>query len=850
MAHPIRRSRSLIATATAVVAFTACSASAGIEDAGTFNRLAAFPVYLNTSVEAETAPEIISATEDGMTLVYSDSPGRSIGFIDIADPANPVAGGAILVDGEPTCVAIFGNTALVPINTSPSFVKPSGLLYVIDVPTRKVRRIIPLGGQPDSIAISPDRQYAAIAIENERDEDLGDGAPPQMPAGFLTIVDLLGGEDGFDSWTTRDVELTGLPILYPTDPEPESVEVNADNQAVLSLQENNAFAIIDLASGAIERAVSAGAVDLEQIDTVRNSLITQVFSQPGRLREPDAVAWIGTSHFASANEGDLDGGSRNFTIFNSRGEVAYDDASNFEHLAAAIGHYPERRSNSKGTEPEATIFATYGEGDEALDLLFVASERGSFIAVYEIDADLPCPGDLDGDGSVAAQDLSLLLSFWGACPPFGEPCPADLDGNGLVDAFDMTMLAANWGTCPVDVEFRQVLPSGFRPEGLLAIPQRNLLVVASEVDDRGGAVRGTVTIYEMDDPTYPQIASETMASGTPIPWGALSGLAASPDDSDTVLTIYDSFYRKSRLFAMDVTCDPAIIFADIPLVDTNGVLLAALEAIKAQLPDTPGFVPASFVDAELNVNLDPEGIAVAVEDAVWLASEGAGNLVDGVSNPGDQPFRSPNLLVRVGDGGVIEQVVSLPIELVRNQLRFGFEGVASVEEGGVEILYVCFQRSWTAAGDPSDKARIGRYDTATGEWTFAHYPLDTPTSPNGGWVGLSEIVSLGNGRFAVIERDNQAGPDATIKRLASFSIDDVVFRRASELANFDTLVKQLDRDLIADGDYQAGVILEKIEGLAVLPGGEALVVTDNDGVNDSSGETQLIRIPGLYPGGK
>lgn len=850
MAQLIRRSRSLIATATAVVAFTACSALAGIEDAGTFNRIAAFPVYLNTSVDAETSAEIIAATEDGMTLVYSDSPGQSIGFIDIADPANPVAGGAIVIDGEPTCVAIFGNTALVPVNTSPSFVKPSGFLYVIDVPSREVRRIIALGGQPDSVAISPDRQYAAIAIENERDEDLGSGDPPQMPAGFLTIVDLVGGESGFDSWTTRDVELTGLPILYPTDPEPEFVAINTENKAVLSMQENNAFAIIDLASGTVERAFTAGAVDLEQIDTVRNSLITQVFSQPGRLREPDAVAWIGNRHFASANEGDLDGGSRNFTIFNVHGEVAYDDASNFEHLAAAIGHYPERRSNSKGTEPESTLFATYGEGDEALDLLFVASERGSFIAVYEIDANLPCPGDLDEDGSVGALDLSMLLSSWGACPPFGDPCPADLDGNSLVDAFDMAILAASWGTCPVGVEFRQVLPAGLSPEGLLAIPHRDLFVVASEVDDREGAVRATVTLYEMDSPSYPQIASETMASGTPIPWAALSGLAASPDDSDIVLTIYDSFYRKSRIFAMDVTCEPAIIFADVPLVDADGVLLAALEAIKAQLPGTPDFVPASFIDAELNVNLDPEGITVAAGDAVWLASEGAGNLVDGVSDPADRPFTSPNLLVRIGDGGVIEQVVSLPIELVRNQLRFGFEGVASVEESGVEILYVCFQRAWTAAGDPSDKARIGRYDTATGAWTFAYYPLDAPTSPNGGWVGLSEIVSLGNGRFAVIERDNQAGPDATIKHLASFSIDGIVFRPSSESAKFDTVVKQLDRDLIAQGDYQAGVILEKIEGLAVLPGGEALVVTDNDGVNGSSGETQLIRIPGLYAGGK
>ena len=39
-----------------------------------------------------------------------------------------------------------------------------------------------------------------------------------------------------------------------------------------------------------------------------------------------------------------------------------------------------------------------------------------------------------------------------------------------------------------------------------------------------------------------------------------------------------------------------------------------------------------------------------------------------------------------------------------------------------------------------------------------------------------------------------------------------------------------------------GPVLEKIEGLAVLSSGEALFVTDNDGVNDNSGETQLVRL--------
>jgi hypothetical protein len=44
----------------------------------------------------------------------------------------------------------------------------------------------------------------------------------------------------------------------------------------------------------------------------------------------------------------------------------------------------------------------------------------------------------------------------------------------------------------------------------------------------------------------------------------------------------------------------------------------------------------------------------------------------------------------------------------------------------------------------------------------------------------------------------------------------------------------LVRDLIPDLKADNGLVLEKVEGLTVLPNGDALIVTDNDGVTDSS----------------
>ena len=70
---------------------------------------------------------------------------------------------------------------------------PSGKLVVVNIATRSVVTEMDLGGQPDSVAISPDGRYAAIAIENERDEEVNDGALPQMPAGDLVIISLKDG---------------------------------------------------------------------------------------------------------------------------------------------------------------------------------------------------------------------------------------------------------------------------------------------------------------------------------------------------------------------------------------------------------------------------------------------------------------------------------------------------------------------------------------------------------------------------------------------------------------------------------------------------------------------------------
>ena len=75
-------------------------------------------------------------------------------------------------------------------------------------------------------------------------------------------------------------------------------------------------------------------------------------------------------------------------------------------------------------------------------MLFIVDAGGvpSVAKIVRLDH---CFADLNGDGSVGAFDLAMLLGSWGPCPD----CPADFDGNGSVNAADLALLLGSWGTC-------------------------------------------------------------------------------------------------------------------------------------------------------------------------------------------------------------------------------------------------------------------------------------------------------------------------------------------------------------------------------------------------------------------
>jgi hypothetical protein len=691
--------------------------------ADSFQRIASWSPANNLIQEkltTETSAEIITVSQQGNQLIYSDSPRGGLGFIDIRDANAPKAAGFVALQGEPTSVTASANYAYAGVNSSTSYTQPSGYLATLSLKNLNVVNSCDLAGQPDSIAISKDAKYLAVAIENERDEDLNEGALPQLPAGTLILLSL---KDGIpDCASKKIVDLTGLAEVGASDPEPEFVDFNTQNEVVITLQENNHIVIVDAKTAKVINHFSAGSVDLVGIDNKKDGAIIFNANISQKPREPDAVKWLDDNRFVTANEGDFKGGSRGFSIFDKQGNLLFDSGTELTYQIAAAGHYPDKRSGKKGIEPEGLEVGVFGD----TRYIFVMAERANIVAVYK-----------------------------------------------------------DTGAKP---EFVQLLPTGIAPEGAVAIPQRNLFVTANEKDliaDKGP--RSHVMLYQLtgEEPRYPQLQSKVNGVDT-ISWGAISGAVSDPKKAATLYAVNDSFYRNQpAIFTIDASQIPAQITKKT-LVTRDGM-------------------PAQ--------KLDMEGITTDGNGGFWVSSEGkTSKLV-------------PHALYNINAKGEIKKEVPFPAELLAVEKRFGAEGVTRIGD----TLWIAIQRQWK--DDQSNTVKLVSYNVKTKVWGALLYPTQ---KVDVGWVGLSEITAYGDDVF-IIERDNQIGDKAKIKRL--YKVAQSELKSAPLGSQLPIVEKQLVRDFIPDLQQLNGYVTDKIESFAIDVTGTGYAITDNDGVDDSSGET-------------
>lgn len=746
----------------------------GTPDAqSTFEHTATFPVYENRpdgeDKSTPTVAEISTVSKDGKTLIHTDALAQRIGFIDISNPNAPQGLGTLDLKAqghakdEPTSVAVYGDYLLVVIDeTGGDFANPKGRVDIVRVSDRTRVSSIDLKGQPDSIAISPagapGKPKAAIAMENQRDEELNDGNLPQLPTGFVQTIDLSGEPKDWKATPIRFEDERGqlLDIVKkagldtPEDLEPEYVSINGKNQLAVTLQENNGVAIIDLQTNRITNVFSAGSAEVKGVDTKSDKLIDPTDTLPETPREPDAIAWIDDNHVATANEGDWKGGTRGWTVFDASGKIVWDAGNSVENLAIRHGLHNNKRAKKKGVEIEGIATAKMNGTNYA----FVGSERSNFVAVYNVND-------------------------------------------------------------PANPQFVQMLFTTNGPEGILPIPERNMLAVSSEVDEPDNAVRSAVTLYRLGgQESQPSIVSADEGDA-PIGWGALGALTADPKDANRLYAASDSAYANGWVYTVDASKQPAVI--------------TERRAVKR--------------DGAPAEDLDIEGISVAADGGFWIASEGKKG--------------KDNRLFHTDKDLNITSAVELPADVAEHIGKWGLEGVSSTkDENGVEQLFVAVQRPLWKDPEAKDRealegentTRIGKYDTKTKKWQWFGCELEK-LAGKGDWMGLSEITALDDKHLLVIERDKLNGPDAKVKRVMKVTLPEGSAAGAgtgeAQGANGGALPmvkKELAVDVLPKLRATNGWTQEKLEGFTIAADGQMYAVTDNDALEDATGETVFLRL--------
>ena len=291
--------------------------------------------------------------------------------------------------GEPTStVFIDDRYVFIVCKDDPN----GGTLVVGDAKKGRIVSQTAIGIGPDCIALDRTRSLAVIALEDEETE-VGD--PTSCPAGntrpgAVAIVDYSAGTGtGQMQVSTVPIDLSELSDAgCPADPQPEYVAIDsAAGVAYVTLQENNAIAVIDIVARDVTTIFECGTTThLADATDDGNSSITESYT--GR-REPDGIALSANGQYLfTADEGDtgnnpagFHAGGRTMSVWNAvTGELIVDTGDAIERALLDAHFLDDGRSEKRGPEPEGIVVFDV----DGLTLAAVGIERGRCVIFFDV----------------------------------------------------------------------------------------------------------------------------------------------------------------------------------------------------------------------------------------------------------------------------------------------------------------------------------------------------------------------------------------------------------------------------------------------------------------------------------
>ena len=268
---------------------------------------------------------------------------RGLGSSALANPtqASNLASGAItsvasdvndagFSAGGVQALDISGDLLAIAVQASPKTDPGVVAFYRLDGQgnARFLKKVV-VGSLPDGLKFSPDGRQLVVANEGELSVNFAaDGIDPLGSISVIGIKQGLPADQAvtldfsdFNAGAKRSIELPAavrigrIGASVAQDLEPEYVSISADSRkAYVTLQENNAVAVVDLRQPRIERLLPMGVKDhglaanaLAASDQAKPPFALKSYPNLLGLYQPDGIATFrvkGKEYFITANEGD------------------------------------------------------------------------------------------------------------------------------------------------------------------------------------------------------------------------------------------------------------------------------------------------------------------------------------------------------------------------------------------------------------------------------------------------------------------------------------------------------------------------------------------------------------------
>ncbi len=270
----------------------------------------------------ESAAEIVGFDPQTKQVFVVNAHADKVDVLDVSDISAPKLARSISMEkyGKGiNSVAVKNGLVAIAVEADPK--QEPGKIVVTDA-SGNVKGAFPAGALPDMVSFTPDGKYILSANEGEPDKTYTND-----PEGSVTIVDLTQGLEKAKATTVSFASLNdqkealqakGVRISHPgstvaQDLEPEYMAISADSRtAYVTLQENNAIAVIDIPKAKLSGVFGLGLKDWGKLGLVfdasdkDNGINLQSWNVLGCYM-PDSIASYeagGKTYLVIANEGD------------------------------------------------------------------------------------------------------------------------------------------------------------------------------------------------------------------------------------------------------------------------------------------------------------------------------------------------------------------------------------------------------------------------------------------------------------------------------------------------------------------------------------------------------------------